>query len=178
MCGPQAPWTSAQGGLSHAMPLGGWYVTGHDPSPAHAGGRVTPDMGFPPQGRAHGRPPRPEPCTWSAWHPTPTHACGGGSRFHTPEREPTVPGRISLVCHLWLSHLWPAKNPSLVLPLAHHGCRLTEPPAQLLSLLQGGTLSRTAAAAHQACHAYRRVVASRRRVTHTAGPSVAANEQV
>jgi len=35
-------------GLSHATPLGGCYVTGHDPSPAHAGGRVTPDRGFPP----------------------------------------------------------------------------------------------------------------------------------
>jgi len=36
-------------GLSHALPLGGCYVTGHDPSPAHAGGRVTADTGFPRQ---------------------------------------------------------------------------------------------------------------------------------
>jgi len=36
-------------GLCHTTPLGGCYETGHDPSPAHAGGRVTPDRGFPPQ---------------------------------------------------------------------------------------------------------------------------------
>jgi len=52
VCGPRATWTPAQGGLSHTTPLGGCYVTGHDPSPAHAGGRVTPDRGFPPQTRA------------------------------------------------------------------------------------------------------------------------------
>jgi len=34
--------------LSHITPLGGCYGTGHDPSPAHAGGRVTPVRGFPP----------------------------------------------------------------------------------------------------------------------------------
>jgi len=35
-------------GMSHATPLEGYYVTGQDRSPAHAGGRVTPDRGFPP----------------------------------------------------------------------------------------------------------------------------------
>jgi len=35
-------------GMSRATPLGGCYVTGHDPSSAHAGGRVTPDRGLPP----------------------------------------------------------------------------------------------------------------------------------
>ena len=49
MCGPRAPWTPAQRGLSHATPLGGCYVSGHDPSPPHAGGRVTPERGFPRQ---------------------------------------------------------------------------------------------------------------------------------
>ena len=57
------PWGSLDTrprGLSHATPLGGWYVTGHDPSPAHAGGRVTPDRGFPPQrGDRRGRPSPP-----------------------------------------------------------------------------------------------------------------------
>jgi len=45
------PWGSLDirpRGLSHATPLGGCYVTGHDPYPAHAGGRVTRDRGFPP----------------------------------------------------------------------------------------------------------------------------------
>jgi len=45
------PWGSLDTrpmGLSHATPQGGCYVTGHDPSPAHAGGRVTRDRGFPP----------------------------------------------------------------------------------------------------------------------------------
>jgi len=39
------PWGSLdtrQRGLSHATPLGGCYVTGHDPSPAHAGGSCHP----------------------------------------------------------------------------------------------------------------------------------------
>jgi len=46
------PWGSLDTrprGLSHAKPLGGCFVTGDDPSPAHAGGRVTPDRGFPQQ---------------------------------------------------------------------------------------------------------------------------------
>jgi len=34
-------------GLSQATPVGGCCVPGHDPSPAHAGGCVTPDRGFP-----------------------------------------------------------------------------------------------------------------------------------
>jgi len=50
--GPRAPWTPAQGGLCHTTPLGGCYVSGHDPSPAYAGGRVTPERGFPPHSRA------------------------------------------------------------------------------------------------------------------------------
>jgi len=48
------PWGSLDippRGLSHATPLGGCCVTVHDPSPAHAGGRVTPDRGFPPHRR-------------------------------------------------------------------------------------------------------------------------------
>jgi len=36
-------------GLSRATPLGTCYVTGRDPSPAHAWGRVTPVSGFLPQ---------------------------------------------------------------------------------------------------------------------------------
>ena len=36
-------------GLSHATPLEGCYMSGHDPSPAYARGRVTPDRRFPPQ---------------------------------------------------------------------------------------------------------------------------------
>ena len=47
MYGPRAPWTPAQWGLSQATLLGGCYLTGHDPSPAHAGGRGTPDKVFP-----------------------------------------------------------------------------------------------------------------------------------
>ena len=38
---------------SHATPPGGCYVTGHDPFPSHAGGRVTPDRGLSP----HADPP-------------------------------------------------------------------------------------------------------------------------
>jgi len=55
------PWGSLNTrprGLSHATPLGGCCMTGHDPSPAHTGGRVTPDRGLPPQSHArsiHGR---------------------------------------------------------------------------------------------------------------------------
>jgi len=49
MCGPRAHWTPGQGGLSHAIPLGWCYVGGYDPLPAHAGGRVTADRGFPTQ---------------------------------------------------------------------------------------------------------------------------------
>jgi len=43
-------------GLSHATPLERFYVTVHDPSPAHSGGRVTPDRGFPPQPGGGGLP--------------------------------------------------------------------------------------------------------------------------
>ena len=49
MRGPRALWAPAQAGLSHATPLEGCYVSGDDPSPAHAGGRVTFDGGFSPQ---------------------------------------------------------------------------------------------------------------------------------
>jgi len=48
-CGPWAPWTPASGRVSHATPLGGCYVDVRDPPPAHAGVRVTPDRGCPPQ---------------------------------------------------------------------------------------------------------------------------------
>jgi len=45
------PWGSLEArprGLSHATPRAGCYVTGHDPSPAHAGGVVSPlTGGFP-----------------------------------------------------------------------------------------------------------------------------------
>ena len=58
MCGPRAPWTPAQGGLSHATLLGWRYVTGHDPSPAHAGGRVTSDKRFPAHMAGNRLPPR------------------------------------------------------------------------------------------------------------------------
>jgi len=45
---PSGTLDTCPAGPSHATPLGGCYVTGHDASPAHAGGRVTPDRGFPP----------------------------------------------------------------------------------------------------------------------------------
>ena len=46
----------------------------------------------------------------------------------------------------------------------------TAPPAQLHSVLRGGAFPRMAAAAHKAFRDYRRVVASVRRATDTAGP--------
>lgn len=52
------PWGSLDTrprGLSHATPLGGCYVSGHDPSPAHAGGRFTPDRWLPPPRAGCGR---------------------------------------------------------------------------------------------------------------------------
>jgi len=47
--GPRTLWTPYQGGLSHATPLGVCDVSGHSASPAHAGGGVAPDRGFPPR---------------------------------------------------------------------------------------------------------------------------------
>jgi len=46
-------------GLSHTTPLGGRCVRGHDASPAHARGRVTPDRGFLPQAGREIRGPHP-----------------------------------------------------------------------------------------------------------------------
>jgi len=69
-----------------------------------------------------------------------------------------------------LVHIWQSRNPSLLLPLFHRRRCPTGPPAQLHSVLRGGTFPRKAAAAHKAFHDYRRVVASVRRATDTAGP--------
>jgi len=44
---PSGSLDTRPGGLSHATLLERCYVTSHDPSPAHAGGRVTPDREFP-----------------------------------------------------------------------------------------------------------------------------------
>jgi len=63
-----------------------------------------------------------------------------------------------------------AINPSLLLPLFHRRWCPAGPPAQLHSVLRGGTSPRIAALAHKAFHDYRRVVASVRFATDTAGP--------
>jgi len=42
VCGPRAPWPPAPGGVSYATPLQGCFVSGRDPSPAHAGGPCHP----------------------------------------------------------------------------------------------------------------------------------------
>jgi len=48
VCGPRAPRTPTQGGCPTLPPREVCYVSGHDPSPTHAGGHVTPDSGIPP----------------------------------------------------------------------------------------------------------------------------------
>jgi len=119
--------------------------------------------------RGRGRPPRSVLRTLSVCHPTPTRACGGGRGGHLPDRDSTVP--ITFFAPLppvTSPHL--AINPSLILPLFHRRRCPTGPPAQLHSVLQGGAFPRIAAAAHKAFHDYRRVVASVRRATDTAGP--------
>ena len=82
---------------------------------------------------------------------------------------PLFGSEATLVAML-LVHIWQSRNPSILLPLFHRRRCPTGPPAQLHSVLRGSTFPRIAAAAHKAFHDYRRVVASVRRATDTAGP--------
>ena len=95
------PWGSLDTrprGLSHGTPLGGCYVTGHDPSPAHSGGRVTPYKGSPPQGRraapaAVGAlgPPAPTTAAVPRTQPRTPASRRGGARAHGRRRRRRSP---------------------------------------------------------------------------------------